>query len=277
MTPYYVSFRQLVIIISKRTSMKININNSYLHINEDDVIYCTESKQIKEWYISIQQSLKNFKDATDQNHELEKIKVFKKTLGIKNNTYQLLDRINSMNNGKVAVYSKYHQFLRKAHELLDNETFQAILQIAKFGKIQDIGQQVRNADTKTIDPYPKNNPVYNRLLDINTEDIMDATDIELLTIWCTHLEFQLYHLSEKYKRDNDKKIKKTQTFVRIIEQAARCRLHELKNAMMEDAGILEIEINVTQCKVVSKAFVQVAYKMLSTDQFQQILDVSGIK
>ena len=89
-----------------------------------------------------------------------------------------------------------------AKKHLDNSTYEYLLQIAMDMNISVENPAVRK-DTKenNIGATSSNSEtiLYNKSLDITSEDIMNTNDIELLTEWLLDIHFQLYWMNNSLR------------------------------------------------------------------------------
>ena len=156
------------------------------------------------------------------------LNVFKKALNVKYETYNLIELIQNKKQGiEIPIYRRDLRFMAIAKKHLDNSTYEYLLQIAMDMNISVENPAVRK-DTKenNIGATPSNSEtiLYNKSLDITSEDIMNTNDIELLTEWLVDIHFQLYWMNNSFEINNNIKLQSVIKFTDRFRRSISTRI-----------------------------------------------------
>lgn len=260
--------------------MRNYIYNEALQINQDHVNETTDFMLIKSWLSDICRQQRELRDDPSQFREQNKINIFKKTLGMKYNTYRLIQMLDAKKRGKEPQVTKEFLFMQKAEAMLDSKTYNELMQIAEFGSIQQAEKEKKQPNKRKeetiIDNKNISKPIYNKMLGISTADVNNTTDIEQLTSWYTNLEFQYYLTKTRYKKTGDERLVKVINFLNLFKNTVYDRLMEQKAKMLKDAGISELEIDEMRLNFITRKFLNVAQRNLPYYVFEEILIASQI-
>lgn len=248
----------------KKTTMK---NQSYKNIHNltaNDVIYCDNIDQVKYWYKGFSIAEKRANNSRISYEEKQRIRVFKKALSMKYNTFQLLRVIDLKEKACWPYSTKEYAFYKTAKEMLDEKTYNEVIGRCDFKqKYATEGNSMASKNSQII---------FYEALKINTIDVMNTTDINLLTTWSVHVLFTLNELYQNKNQDDESnyQCKLTYTFDKFI----RNRLHTLKKEMREDAGMMDWEISEKFFNYVTGRFCSEAEAYLPCNVFEEIYSAS---
>ena len=256
--------------------MKNNrLYNKILGIYQDDVIHMSDYNQIKELRKGIYEQIEQLADDPLQKSQRNILNVFKKALNVKYETYNLIELIQNKKQGiEIPIYRRDLRFMAIAKKHLDNSTYEYLLQIAMDMNISVENPAVRK-DTKenNIGATSSNSEtiLYNKSLDITSEDIMNTNDIELLTEWLADIHFQLYWMNNSFEINNNIKLQSVIKFTDRFRRSISKRIKFLMVGMMKEAGFIYPGKNDKERNCIATRFLCISKKILPSDKYNQIL------
>lgn len=264
--------------MNNQSTMEYSICNKALQINQYHVIESDNLAMIKNWFTDICKQYHEFKVNNIRNDEQVKVNLFRKTLGMKYNTYRLIDLLNSKKRGIEPYFSKEYLFWIKAKEILDEKTFQELMIIAEYGRSLNPMTKTANAvnnQQQFDDLYSRpRNILYYAPLEITTEHVMECTDIERLTTWYAHLEFEIYNLNVRYMKTKNEKLNKVICNIKQFKQVLLERLQELKLQLLKNADLPELQMDELHMKYITRNFQQAAKRDLPISIYMEILEAT---